>query len=139
MTTTNPKIATARSVSSPAVTSLWIGLGGAAGSIARYHLGLVVTRRWSGFPSGTLAVNLIGSMLLGVVLALALRDRLGETARLALGTGVLGGFTTYSTFNYETITLAQAGQHGRAAIYVAVTLLGCLAAGVAGALVGRAL
>lgn len=118
---------------------LWIGLGGALGSIARHGVGLWLARRAPAFPWGTLLVNVLGSLLLGVVVTLALRGRVGETARLALGTGVLGGFTTYSTFNYETIALAQAGHLGRAALYVGATLIGALVGGVAGIALGRAL
>jgi CrcB protein len=118
--------------------TLWVGLGGALGSIARYHVGALTTRRWPGFPWGTLAVNVVGSLALAIVMALALRGRLDDTARVALAAGVLGGFTTYSTFNYETIALAQAGAWGKAAIYVAATVLGCLAAGAAGWLLARA-
>lgn len=121
------------------MTTLWIGLGGAAGSIARYHLGALVAKRWSSLPWGTLTVNLLGSLLLGVVMMLALRERIGETTRLALATGVLGGFTTYSSFNYETLAIASAGHYGRAALYVGATLVGCLACGFVGLALGRAL
>jgi CrcB protein len=87
------------------MNTLWVGLGGALGSIARYHVGRVAASRAPGFPWGTLAVNLLGSLLIGVVMHLALRGRLDEPTRLALGVGVLGGFTTYSSFNHETIAL----------------------------------
>ena len=118
--------------------TIWVGLGGALGSIARYHVGAFTVRRWPGFPWGTLAVNVLGSFALSIVMAFALRGRLDDTARVALGAGVLGGFTTYSSFNYETFALAQTGAWGKAAIYVAATMLGCLAAGAAGWLVARA-
>ena len=119
------------------MSTLWVGLGGAIGSIARYHVGLWTTKRWPGFPWGTLAVNIIGSLLLSIVMQLVLRGRLDESTRIALGVGVLGGFTTYSSFNYETIELAQQGSWGRAAVYAAVTFAGCLAAGVLGWAVTR--
>jgi CrcB protein len=113
------------------MNTLWVALGGAAGSVARYHAQAFATRRWSGgFPWGTLFVNLLGSLLLMALMTIAMRTgRVPEQVRLALGTGVLGGFTTYSTFNYETMTLAQNGQWGRAAVYLAATVAGCLAAG----------
>ncbi|MGN6111342.1 MAG: fluoride efflux transporter CrcB [Kofleriaceae bacterium] len=120
------------------MNTLWVAFGGAIGSVARYQVGLATARRWPGFPWGTLAVNVLGSLLLGIVLTLVLRDRLGETARVALGTGVLGGFTTYSSFNYETFSLVQAGDWGRAVLYVGVTLVGCLIAGGLGHLIARA-
>jgi CrcB protein len=119
------------------MTTLWVGLGGALGSIARYHVGLLVGRRGAPFPWATLAVNLAGSLLLAFLMHLALRGKIDETWRVALGTGVLGGFTTYSAFNYETFAMAQAGAWPRAAAYVAATLLGCLAAGAAGWALGR--
>jgi CrcB protein len=120
------------------MNTLWIGLGGALGTIARYHVGLVAVRRGAQFPWGTLVVNLVGSMLLAALAQLALRGRVDDTVRLALGTGVLGGFTTYSTFNYETFALAQSGHLPRAALYVAATVIGGLAAGAFGWYAARA-
>jgi CrcB protein len=114
------------------MATIWVGIGGAIGSIARYQIGLAIGRRWSQLPWGTFAVNVVGSLLLGVVVALASRERIDDTMRLALGTGVLGGFTTYSTFNSEVIGLAQAGAWGRAIAYAALTVFACLAAGVLG-------
>ncbi len=119
--------------------TLLVGLGGAAGSIARYHLGLVAARRWPGLPWGTLLVNLVGSFLLALLMGLWLEGRVAEPTRVALGVGVLGGFTTYSSFNYEMLAMLEAGAYGRAAAYVAATLLGCLALGLLGWLAARAL
>lgn len=119
------------------MNTLWVGLGGALGSIARYHIGLVATARAPGFPWGTLLVNLLGSLAMGIVVGLVARGRLDDTARIALAVGVLGGFTTYSSFNAETLALAQAGAWGKAALYVALTLAGGLALGLAGWLVAR--
>ena len=112
--------------------TLWVGLGGAVGSIARYHVGRLVAARAPAFPWGTLIVNVVGSFLMGVLLALALRGRVSEPVRLALGAGVLGGFTTYSSFNGETLALAQDGAYGKAGLYVAATLVGALVAGLIG-------
>jgi CrcB protein len=119
------------------MNTLWVGLGGALGSIARYHVGRLAAARAPSFPWGTLLVNLAGSLLMGFLLALALRGRVSEEVRLALGVGVLGGFTTYSSFNAETLALAQAGAWTRAAAYVAVTLVGALALGLLGWRLGR--
>jgi CrcB protein len=121
--------------------TLWIGLGGALGSIGRYHLdGLLQRRLGTGFPAGTLAVNVIGSFLLVIVMHVALRtELLPPLARVALTTGVLGGFTTYSTFNYETLRYFQEGAWGLGGLNVAANLLGCLLAGTLGWAVGRAL
>ena len=80
---------------------LWICLGGAVGTGARYLLSGWLLR-WLGpaFPYGTLAVNVLGSFLMGVLMHLALSTgSFSPTLRLTLTTGVLGGFTTYSTFN----------------------------------------
>lgn len=121
------------------MSTLWVGLGGALGSIARYHIGRFATARDPSFPWGTLAVNLLGCLLISLLMQLVLRGRLDETARVLLGVGVLGGFTTYSSFNVEAIALAESGAWGRAILYVAITLAGGLLFGVAGWLVGRAL
>ena len=122
------------------MNTLWVGLGGALGSIARYHTGRWLNRADGSLPWGTLAVNLVGSFLIALVLELALRhDAITPAMRLALTTGVLGGFTTYSTFNQETLRMAQEGTWAAAAGYVAITLLGGLAAGAAGWAIGRAL
>jgi CrcB protein len=84
---------------------LWIGLGGATGTWARWLLsGWLLRTLGTSFPYGTLAVNVIGSFLLGAVMIVGTQtEAIPETARLALTVGVMGGFTTYSTFNYETI------------------------------------
>ena len=87
----------------------WICLGGAAGTGARHALsGRVLAALGTGFPYGTLAVNVIGSFLLGAIMQVALgTNAIPPALRLALTTGSLGGFTTYSTFNYETLRYFQ--------------------------------
>ena len=112
----------------------WVCLGGAAGSGARYLLaGWVQRLAGAGFPAGTLAVNLLGSFALGLLMPIGLRtDLLSPTVRVALATGLMGGFTTYSTFSYETMSLLQEGAWMAAALNVAATLLGCLAASFLG-------
>lgn len=110
---------------------LLICLGGAAGTGARYLVGAWAQRALgAAFPFGTLIVNALGSFLIVVVMVLARqKGLLSEDARLILATGVLGGFTTYSAFNYETLRLFSNGTAGLALLNIAVTLLGCLAAG----------
>jgi CrcB protein len=94
----------------------------------------------SDFPRGTIFVNLLGSFLLALVMGISTSSTLMSLElRLFLGAGVMGGFTTYSSFNYETIELAVQGSWGAALFNVAVTLAGCLLAGVAGLALGRAL
>jgi CrcB protein len=117
---------------------LLVCLGGAAGSVARYLLSIWITGPHGGFPWGTMVVNLLGSFLLGLVAALAANPEIVSPAmRVALGTGVLGGFTTYSAFNLETLGLMSERSWSAAALNVSLTLAGCLVAGVAGMALGR--
>jgi fluoride exporter len=119
----------------------WICLGGAVGTGARYLLsGWLLRVAGPGFPWGTLAVNVLGSFLLGLVLQIPLgADLFSPTLRLALATGVLGGFTTYSTFNYETLRLFQQDAWLTGALYLGTTVAACLLAGVLGMASGRLL
>ena len=109
---------------------LWICLGGAAGTGARYLMcSWILRTSGAGFPYGTLAVNLLGSLLLGLLMAIGTESvALPPTARLALTAGVLGGFTTYSTFSYETMRLFLEGKPGIAVLNVLVAVVACLAA-----------
>ena len=119
---------------------LWICLGGSAGTAARYAIGLwSLTRFGPGFPYGTLIVNLTGCFLIAFVMEAAAARSWPDTPRLALTVGFLGGFTTYSSFNFETTRLAQAGALNAASLYVLATLVGCLAAGILGMLAARML
>jgi CrcB protein len=119
----------------------WIGLGGAVGTLARYGVAIWCQQRFgASFPWGTLVVNVIGSFLLAVVMQVAISTTLlSETSRLALSTGVMGGFTTYSSFNYETTKLFEQGAWKTACVYVAVTVLACLMAGLLGAALAKRL
>ncbi|HEY7114284.1 MAG TPA: fluoride efflux transporter CrcB, partial [Thermoanaerobaculia bacterium] len=112
----------------------WICLGGAAGTGARYLVsGWALQVFGTALPWGTLAVNLVGSFFIGAVMHVGLTSQLiSPTVRLALTTGVLGGFTTYSSFNYETLQLFQEGAWRMGVVNMAGMLLGCLAAGAAG-------
>jgi CrcB protein len=120
---------------------LWICLGGAVGTGARYLLsGWLARLAGPGFPYGTLAVNVIGSFLLGLLMQVSLStDALSPTLRLTLTTGVMGGFTTYSTFNYETLRLLQEGSWPLGVANLGITVLSCLATGLLGVFAGRAL
>lgn len=111
------------------------GAGG-VGCVARYLVGLAVGPR--GFPIATLIVNLVGSFLIALVVQLALtREGFPAHLRLALTTGLMGGFTTYSSFNQETTQLILDGQAARGFANVAVTLIGAFAAGLLGAWLAR--
>jgi fluoride exporter len=118
---------------------LLVCAGGAVGSGARYLVALwSLARLGPGFPYGTLLVNAVGSFLICVVMHLAVTARvLPANLGLFLTTGVMGGFTTYSTFDYETFKYAQQGAYGMAGLYVGVTLVLCFGGGVAGDLVAK--
>ncbi len=90
------------------MTVLGIAVGGGLGALARYQLGgYVAARQTSPFPLSTLVVNVLGSFLLGTLVALVMAGHLPESAAIWGGAGFLGGFTTFSTFTYETIRLVE--------------------------------
>ena len=118
---------------------LLVCLGGAIGTGARYLIALGTPRLLgTSFPYATLIVNVVGSLLLGAVMHLGLTTSLmSPTLRLVLATGVMGGFTTYSTFNYETLEYLRQGAYGLAGLNVAATLLLCFLGGLLGVALGR--
>lgn len=120
---------------------LMVCLGGAFGTGARYLFGGWAQRiLGTAFPYGTLIVNMIGSFLLAVIMYLSLEVGLiPANTRMVLATGVMGGFTTYSTFNYETLKLLQTGSVAIGALNIAGTVAGCLVAGLLGLVVAKAL
>ena len=109
----------------------YITLGGILGTLSRYFLQGWVQQR-SGlaqFPVGTLAINLIGSFVVGLVIRLATGSTLlSPDLRAGLTIGFCGAFTTMSTFSYETMALLWDGEYWRAGLYMGVTVAGCLAA-----------
>ena len=120
---------------------VWVCLGSALGGGARHLISLGALRLLgSGFPYGTLAVNVLGSFGVGLIMHVSLETALiSPTARLFLATGVMGGLTTYSTLNYETLSLASDGDWQLAVTNIVATVAACLAAGVLGLVSGRAL
>ena len=118
---------------------LFVCLGGTVGTAARYLLGVSVQAAFGPtFPVGTLTVNLVGSFLVSMLMVLGADKGLISTpARIVLCTGVLGGFTTYSSFNFETMRLWQAGSLGLGFLNLGLTVVGCLVAGALGLLTGR--
>lgn len=118
-----------------------VGLGGALGSMARYLVGgWVLALAGPGFPFGTILINTLGSFLIVVITQLSVTTSwISPDARLFLTTGVLGGFTTYSTFNYESIRFFQQGNWSAGLLNFAVTLVLCAVAGGAGLLLARVL
>jgi CrcB protein len=123
------------------IKTLYIALGGAVGTLCRYLVGVGLARALPGkMPWGTLAVNVVGSFIIGVVMALfAERDALDSQLRMALTIGFLGGFTTYSAFAFEVVTLAKDGELATLGLYLtlllALSLGGCLAGIALGRLV----
>jgi CrcB protein len=121
------------------VRLLLICLGGAVGTGARYLIGGLAAR-WLGseFPYGTLFINVLGSFLIGFVQQVGLTTlAIPETTRLVLTIGVMGGFTTYSSFSYETISLIENGSWLGAAANVVLTTGLCLVVCVLGLGLGR--
>ncbi len=117
-----------------------VGLGGMLGTIARYLLGGWLVRLRSGwsFPIETLVINVLGCLVIGLLAGLAeTRGIFGGTTRAFLFIGVLGGFTTFSTFGYETFQLLRDGQHATAFASVALQLIAGLGAVWAGHALAR--
>ena len=113
------------------VTALAVGVGGSVGAVARYAVGQALGRR----AVDTFAVNVLGSLLLGVVLA----SSVGGPARLAAGAGFCGAFTTFSSFAVETVRLFEEGRRRAASVNAAGTLVAALLAVAVGTAIGLAL
>jgi CrcB protein len=115
------------------VTTLLVAVGGVAGVLARFGIGRLTehhtTLIWS-----TVAINVVGSFLLGVLAATSWFSR---DVREGIGVGFLGGFTTFSTFSVQAVLEVDAGKGGRALAYVAVSVVGGLAAAALGYALGR--
>ena len=122
---------------------LIVFVAGGLGCVVRYLVALAVGPR--SFPYATLLVNLVGCFLIALILELVLRGAaISANTKLAMTTGFMGGLTTYSSFNYETTLLATgtkdvAGRPATAALYLGVTLIGCIVCGLAGLWVARRL
>ena len=117
---------------------LWVALGGAAGAVARYAVAQWAGARWSWtFPWGTFAVNLTGSLAIGLVMTLLLARGADPAYRLLLVTGFLGGYTTFSAFSFEVVSLLEARRWDAAALYVAASVVLGLMATLLGLGLGR--
>lgn len=115
-------------------------IGGAVGSGLRYAMGLVLPHTLGTFPWSTFVVNVIGSFILGALVGSSMvSSSVTRPTMLLLGTGLCGGFTTYSAFAVESALLAQEGQLSTLAIYTTATLVCCGAASLAGMLAPRML
>jgi fluoride exporter len=121
------------------MTLLWVALGGAIGSGARYGVNLMFARLiGAGFPWSTLVVNVCGCLAMGIIAGLLqTRSHLSDEMRLFLTTGILGGFTTFSALALDVTALTDAKAHGAALVYVLASVLGSLAAAYAGLALAR--
>ncbi|WP_293369606.1 fluoride efflux transporter CrcB [Nevskia sp.] len=113
-----------------AAVILAVAAGGALGSVARYLMSTVLRSTAPGFPWGTLLVNVVGGLAMGLITAYALTrpGALSDTVRIGLTTGILGGFTTFSAFSIETLLLWREGSAAAAFTNIAANLLLSLAA-----------
>ena len=122
-------------------TYFWVAVGGGLGSMARFCMaGWVAGLGFSRFPWGTLAINVIGSLVIGVVAGLTLTpERLDwhPNVRIFLMVGICGGFTTFSAFSLQVVEMLELGNFGAAVFYVAASVLLCLAATGAGIVLAR--
>jgi CrcB protein len=110
-----------------------IALGGAVGSILRYLIGGALQRSSaSGYPVGTMFVNVAGCFLIGVFVRYLLNMQTSAELRALLVVGFCGGFTTFSTFSFETVGLIEGGEYARAATYIVGSVVLCLVATFAG-------
>lgn len=124
----------------PAAMYAYVAAGGALGAVMRWLVGpWVAGLAGDAWPWGTLLINVTGSLLIGILLRfLPLRGARPE-ARAFLAVGVCGGYTTFSTYAFETVTLAAAGRPAAAAVYALASVALCLAATFAGFWIGESL
>ena len=118
---------------------LYLAIAGALGAISRFLLsGAAYRLLGSGFPYGTLCVNIIGSFLIGLVMQIGLNtDIIPQSLRTVITVGFLGAFTTFSTFSFETLNYIQDGVWGMALLNIAVNVIVCLLAVFAGIIIGK--
>ena len=122
------------------VNVLLVALGGAIGSAARYLVGAFVANRFGpDFPWGTFIVNVSGSFFIGVILSFVGGGQLPAGARPFLAVGIMGGYTTFSTYSHETLQLIQGGEFGAATFNTLGQVVAGLVAVYLGVVLGRAL
>ncbi len=106
---------------------LLVGLGGALGAMCRFLLS--TAGKSNSFPFSTLIINIVGSLVIGIVLALYEKNSLlSDHVKLFLATGICGGFTTFSTFSAENVQLLKAGNYWMAICYIVASVVGCIVA-----------
>jgi CrcB protein len=119
--------------------ALYVAAGGAIGSVSRYALTTIIqSRQLSPFPTATLLINITGSLLLGFLARYVAESVTSAEIRLLLMTGFCGGYTTFSTFSYETVRLLEDGDYRRATLYVGLSVVLSLAGTFAGFALARA-
>lgn len=119
---------------------LLVGAGGAIGAMARYGVSVAIGRLLPmSFPLATLSVNVLGSLLMGVLIGVLARTLppMAPEIRLFAAVGVLGGFTTFSSFSLDTVTLLERGALAQALLYVGLSVVVCLAGLYLGLLISR--
>lgn len=115
-------------------------VGGGLGASARYWLGLWISPRWGAvFPWSTTLINITGSLIIGLFMASFLKSSWSPDSRYFIAVGLLGGYTTFSTFSYETIGLLEQGSYSWALWYVLLNVLLSLAGCWLGMVIARAL
>lgn len=117
-----------------------MGLGGFVGSVLRYLVSLwTQSKGWTAFPWATLIVNVVGCFLIMLIMTVAAAVTMRTNLRLFLTTGIMGGLTTYSTFDYETTKFFQDGAPASAFVNIGATFVACFIAGLLGLALARVL
>lgn len=114
-------------------------VGGGMGTLVRYWMGGAI-QRWTGstLPYGTFVVNALGCLMIGVLMTCLEERFLGDPSlRICLTIGILGGFTTFSTFSYETVEMLRGAEYFYAAVNVSLTVFTCLVATYVGTVIGK--
>lgn len=107
------------------MTFIFVALGGAVGACARYAISLIPVK--TQFPSLTLITNLLGALLIGFIVGIAESRNISKNTMLFLKTGVCGGFTTFSTFSLESYSILSTKKYGLCGLYIALSVVGCIA------------
>ena len=109
------------------VNCIFVGLGGFIGAVCRYLIGLVPMKAQPVFPVKTFLINIIGAFAIGLIAALAAKNSsVDPHLILFLKMGICGGFTTFSTFSLEALTLLERNQKGIAVVYIFLSVVGCV-------------
>jgi len=108
---------------------IWVGIGGMLGAVTRYLFGFMI--KSISFPYATGLVNILGALIMGIVMGLAIKGQISPSLRLFLATGICGGFTTFSAFAWENLELLQQQRYGSFLVYTLGTLvLGIIVAAI---------